>query len=188
MRVSYTWLASDGGFVRTSFGESFHIAGNNSFVEGSGLDGTASDLVGAIALQLNEHVILGYQARIEEDLSRLNVQEASLGLTLDRISGSLSYADIAAAANYGRPDREQQIWGDAKYMLSEAWGLFGGFRYDIEGNHFMSKSIGVGFTCDCMNAHFTYSQSYEKLGTTDHRFELGVELRTIGKVDGGFSL
>ena len=186
--LSYTWLASDGGFVRTSFGESFHIAGNNSFVEGSGLDGTASDLVGAIALQLNEHVTLGYQARVEEDLSRLNVQEASLGLTLDRISGSLSYAGIAAAANYGRPDREQQIWGDAKYVLSEAWGLFGGFRYDIEGNHFMSKSIGVGFTCDCMNAHFTYSQSYEKLGTTDHRFELGVELRTIGKFDGGFSL
>ena len=186
--LSYTLLGENGGFLRTSFGESFHIAGQNSFVAGSGLDGTASDLVGALALQLNENVSFGYQARIEENLTRINVQETTIGLTLDRISGSLSYADIAAAANYGRPDREQQIWGDAKYMLGDAWSLFGNFRYDLEGNQFMSKTIGVAFECDCMNAHLSISENLEDSGSTERKIELGIELRTIGGVDGGFTL
>jgi LPS-assembly protein len=184
--LSYTLLGENGGFIRTSFGESFHIAGENSFAAGSGLDGTSSDLVGAVALQLNENVTLGYQARLEEDLSRLNVQEASLGLTLDDISGSLSYADIAAASGYGRPTREQQIWGNAKYMMGEAWNLFGSFRYDIEGSRFMEKTIGIGFDCDCMNASVAYSETLEERGEVDHRIALSVELRTIGEVDGGF--
>ena len=186
--LTYTLMQSGGGFLRASFGESFHVAGENSFAAGSGLDGTSSDLVGAVALQMNENVTFGYQARVEEDLSRINVQEASLGLTFDRISGSLSYADIAEAANYGRPADEEQVWGDSKYMLGEAWSLFGSFRYDIEDNHFMEKTIGVMFECDCMNAQLSYSQNREDEGGTEHRVELGVELRTIGGVNGGFNL
>jgi LPS-assembly protein len=41
----YTYLEDDGGFFRFSLGESFHIAGSNSFVSGSGLEGTSSDIV-----------------------------------------------------------------------------------------------------------------------------------------------
>jgi LPS-assembly protein len=184
--ITYTLLGENGGFVRASLGESFHIAGDNSFAAGSGLDGTSSDLVAGIAAQINENVTFGYQARVEEDLSRINVQEAMLGLTFDRFSASLSYADVVAAANYGRPTSEEQVWGDGRVMLNEAWSLFGGFRYDIEGSNFMDKSIGVAFDCDCMKAELAYSQSEDDEGEIDHRLELSVELRTIGKVGGGF--
>ena len=184
--LTYTLMTEGGGFIRTSIGESFHIAGENSFAVGSGLDGTSSDLVGAVALQLLDGMTLGYQARVEEDLSRINVQEASLGLTFDRFSGSLSYADVAAAANYGRPDHEEQVWGDGKYLLGEAWSLFGGFRYDIEGSEFMEKSIGVAFECECMRAQLSYIESREDDDGTERRIELGVELRTIGAINGGF--
>lgn len=184
--LSYTLMGDNGGFIRASIGESFHIAGENSFAAGSGLDGTSSDLVTALALQLDESMSFGYQARIEEDLSRINVQEAVLGLTFDRISASLSYADVAAAANYGRPRSEEQVWGSANIMVSESWGLFGGFRFDIEDNHFMERTIGVAFTCDCMTARLAYSQNRDRRGDIEHRVDLGVELRTIGEVDGGF--
>lgn len=185
--VVYTLLGDNGGFLRASFGESFHVAGDNSFGAGSGLDGTSSDLVGAIALQFNEHVTLGYQIRAEEDLSRVNVQEAAVGLTFDRISGSLNYASIAEASTYGRPSSQEQVWGDANYMLGEAWSLFGSFRYDIEDNHFMEKTIGVAYNCDCMKAQLAYSQDRNESGDVGHSLKLSVELRTIGGVDGGFS-
>lgn len=185
--LTYTLMGENGGFIRASLGESFHIAGDNSFTAGSGLEGTSSDLVGALALQLNESVTLGYQARVEEDLSRINLHEASLGLTFDRISGSLSYADIAAAANYGRPVSEEQVWGNANLMLSDAWSMFGSFRFDIEDNHFMERTIGVAFNCDCMNAKLAYSQNRDDSGDIEHKINLSVELRTIGEVDGGFA-
>ena len=184
--VVYNLLAGNGGFLRASLGESFHVAGENSFVTGSGLDGTKSDLVGAVAFQPNDMFRFTYQARFEEDLSRINVHEASLGLTFDRISGSLNYADIGSASAYGRMSDEQQVWGDVRYSLGEAWSIFGGFRYDIEDSRFMDKNIGVAFDCDCMNAKLTYSESQDKKGETDHSLKLSVELRTIGEVKGGF--
>ncbi|MCB1379555.1 MAG: LPS-assembly protein LptD [Alphaproteobacteria bacterium] len=184
--VIYNLYAANGGFVRASMGESFHVAGKNSFIAGSGLDGSKSDLVGAIAFQPNDSVRLTYQARVEEDLSRINVQEASLGLTFDRISGSLSYADIAAAKAYGRVSNQEQVWGDVNYSLGEAWSLFGSFRYDIEDSRFMNKSIGIAFDCDCMNARLTYSEGRDRDDVVDHSLKLSVELRTIGSMAGGF--
>ena len=191
--VNYTLLAPSGGFVRASLGESFHIAGDNSYLVGSGLDGTSSDMVGAIALQFNPNITLGYQARWEEDFSHINVQEASLGLNFSKFSGSLSYADISAAANYGRPDNEKQIWGDARYYFSDAWSVFGSARYDVQNAKPMGESLGVTFDCDCMKADLVYSMSHtDQFGVSDngteYRLDLSVELRTIGTLAGGFVL
>ncbi|WP_421693193.1 LPS-assembly protein LptD [Aestuariivirga sp.] len=191
--VNYTLMAESGSFLRATFGESFHIAGENSFLAGSGLDGTASDLVAGVALQLTPSVTLGYQARMEEDLSRINVQEASLGLNFGKFSGSFNYADISAAANYGRPDNEQQVWADARYYLNNAWSVFGGFRYDIQNDKPMDEKMGVTFDCDCMKADLTYSMSHtDQFGVSDngteYRIDLSVELRTIGVIAGGFQL
>ena len=47
--VLYTFLAPNGGFLRFSFGESFHLAGENSFAPDTGLGTDNSDLVTAIA-------------------------------------------------------------------------------------------------------------------------------------------
>ena len=186
--VMYSLLGDNGGFLRMSVGESFHIAGTNSFTQGSGLDGPRSDLVGAVALQPNENWRFTYEVRSEEDLSAINSQEASIGLTLDRISGSLSYADILAAPEYGRPDRGQQIWGDASYALGEAWSVFSGFRYDLQSDSFREKTLGLQYSCDCMNAQLAYSETANEEigGAVEQKISLSLEFRTIGSVGGGF--
>lgn len=187
--LMYSFLGENGGFARMSLGESFHIAGENSFVAGSGLEGPVSDLVGAVALQPNEYIRLTYEARAEEDLSRINSQEASVSLTLDRFSGSLSYADIGAAPAYGRSTQEEQIWSDASYWLDEAWSLFGGVRYDLAENKFVDKVLGVAFDCDCMKAKLTYAEGEAaKSGdnSVNRSIKLSVEFRTIGKLGGSF--
>jgi len=191
--INYTLISPTGGFIRTSLGESFHIAGENSYLVGSGLNGTSSDMVGAIALQLNPHVTLGYQARWEEDFSRMNVQEAAIGLNFSKFSGSIAYADVSEAANYGRPDNEEQIWGDARYYLSDAWSVFGSARYDVQNGKPMGESLGVTFDCDCMKADLVYSMSHtDQFGVSDngtqYRIDLSIELRSIGQLSGGFQL
>lgn len=191
--LNYTLMGENGGFLRAAFGESFHLAGENSFTDGSGLDGTSSNLVGAVALQMTEGVTLGYQARLEEDLSRINTQEATLGLTFSKFGGSVSYADIGKAPDYGRPENSEQIWANAYYNIDEAWSFTTGVRYDLEEDRLMDSRFGVVFDCDCMRAHLTYIMSKtDQLGVNDdgfeRRIELGVELRTIGAMAGGFKL
>ena len=186
----YSFLAENGGFVRASFGESFRIAGQNSFTAGSGLDGSASNVVGAVAFQPNDKLRFTYEARADQNLSSINSQDASVSLTLDRISSSLGYADLAPAPDYGRPDLEKQIWGDAAYKLSSAWSIFGGLRYDLRSDSFVDKSVGVQFNCDCMTASVSFTDHIGRLiGDPSERLvKLSVEFRTIGMLSGGFGL
>jgi LPS-assembly protein len=187
--LSYNYFADKGWSARASVGESFQIAGNNGFTAGSGLDGPASDLVGALQLQPWDFITLRYEARAEEDLSRINAQEAAASLTFDRISGSLSYADIAAAPDYGRPDHEQQVWGDASFALNDSWTLFGGLRYDMLHDDFVQKSVGLSYECDCMNAKLTYAENLTSSVNSpiDHVINLSVSFRTLGSSKGGFT-
>ncbi len=155
----YSFLADNGGFARVSLGESFHIAGENSFDLGSGLDGSKSDLVGAIVFQPWDNLGLSYQARVEEDLSSINVQEAFANFTLDRFAGSLGYIYLDSEPSAGRDETIEQIESDASFRFTEAWSLFGGVKYDLADEVFRSKSIGIAFDCDCMSAKLTYSET-----------------------------
>jgi LPS-assembly protein len=185
--VLYSFLGENGGFARVSLGESFHIAGGNSFDLGSGLDGTQSDLVGAIVLQPWDNLGLSYQARVEEDLSSINVQEAFANFSWERFSGSLGYVYLDSEPSAGREDTIQQIESDASFRFTEAWSLFGGFKYDLVNDQFWSKSAGIAFDCDCMSAKLTYSETNtaDASSGTDRTLRLSVELRTIGRT--GFS-
>jgi len=164
MGVLYTFLDPAGGFARVSLGESFHVAGENSFLPGSGLDDVRSDLVGAIAWQPWEMLGFSYQIRTAEDLSDVRVQQAGVSLTFDRISGSLHYVDVDAAPDYGRPEPEQQVWGTAAWNFVNGWTLYGGARYDIEGSQMIKDMVGIGYDCDCFNFKLLYKEDYTNGG------------------------
>lgn len=186
--LTYGWYGSNGWSARGAVGESFQIAGENGFTAGSGLDGPASDIIAALLVQTGSNVAFRYEARAEEDLSQLNAQEATMGLTFDRISGSLSYADIAAAPDYGRPRHEQQVWGDATLVLGGSWSLFGALRYDLQTDDFISKSVGLSYNCDCMTAKLTYSErkTASSVSPVDRSINLLLSFRTLGALRGGF--
>ena len=183
----YSFLAQNGGFARVSLGESFHIAGENSFELDSGLDGTKSDLVGAIVFQPWDIFGLSYQARVEEDLSDINVQEAFANFSTNRFSGSLGYVSLDSEPSAGRTADIEYIDGDASFRFGEAWSIFGGITYDLENDVFSSKSGGIAFDCDCMSAKLTYSETNttDVSDEMDRTLKFSVELRTIGRT--GFS-
>ena len=179
--LTYTFLGDNGGFARASMGESFHIAGKNSFVSGSGLEGSQSDLVAAILVQPVSLFNLSYEVRAEEDLSRINRQQANLGLTFDSFSGNLGYAFINAEPAYGRPLDEQWVQADGSVALADGWSLFGGLRYDLETTNVDWRTIGVEFDCQCMNFKLAYTGADDDItNKTDHRIMMSIDLATLG--------
>jgi LPS-assembly protein len=179
--LTYSFLGANGGFVKASIGESFHIAGENSFVSGSGLDGSSSDLVGALTLQPWDNLSLSYQIRAEEDLSAINRQEAFASLTFDRFSVNAGYLNIAAEPAYGRLNDEEWAEADMRLGLTDGWYLYGGARYDIENNFMAKQTIGLEFDCECMNFKMAYSaDKNSKTDNTDHRVMLSIDLATLG--------
>jgi LPS-assembly protein len=183
--VLYTFLAPNGGFLRASLGESFHVAGENSFTDGTGLDGTSSDLVTAIAFQPWDSLRFSYQARLEEDLSSINAQEAGISLNFDRFSTSVYYANLDADPDFGRPDDEQQIWGSGKFNFGDGWSLYGGLRYDIEESKVLRDTIGIGFECDCFNAHLFYQENFtgDEADQVGRSVNFSIEFKSLGGKD-----
>lgn len=179
--LTYTFLGANGGFLKASAGESFHIAGKNSFVSGSGLDGSSSDLVAALTFQPWDNISLSYELRAEEDLSAINRQEIFGSLTFDRFSVNAGYLSIAAEPSYGRVTDEQWAQADVRVALANSWYAFGGARYDIEQSFFPSKTVGLEFDCECMNFKMAYSAERDnKLEQTDHRVMFSIDLATLG--------
>jgi LPS-assembly protein len=180
----YTFLSQNGGFLRASFGESFHVAGENSFAQDSGLEGTSSDLVSAIAWQPLDSVRLSYQARFEEDLSDINVQEAALSLNFDRIYGSISYASLDADQHIDRPENEEQVWGSVGWNFSGGWSLYGGLRYDLEESKLLRDTVGIGYNCDCFNFRFFYEEDRaDEDEKVDRSFLFSIDLKSLGGDD-----
>ena len=177
----YTFLSPNGGYLRASLGESFHVAGKNSFADGTGLEGSNSDLVTAIAWQPWDFVRLSYQARLEEDLSDINAQEAGLSLNFDRISGSIFYANLDADPNSGRPDHEHQVWGSAGWNFSGPWSLYAGARYDLEESKLIRDTVGIGFNCDCFNFRFFYEENRAREDVSvDRSVQFSIDLKSLG--------
>ncbi len=76
------------------------------------------------------------------------------------MSTSVYYANLNADPDFGRPDDEQQIWGSGKFNFGDGWSLYGGLRYDLEEGKILRDTVGIGFECDCFNAHLFYQENF----------------------------
>jgi LPS-assembly protein len=178
---TYSYVGNNGNYARASVGESIHLAGENSFLAGSGLDGTQSDLVGSLVVQPWEHLSLSYETRVEEDFSKINRQEATANLNFDSFSASMSYLNFGAEPLYGRTLAEHWISSDMRVKLDDNWYAFGGLSYDFYNSSITRKSIGLEFDCDCMNFKVAYTGSQDPISLVNtNTLMLSVELATLG--------
>lgn len=188
--VMSNWMLNGGGFLRASIGQSFHLAGRNSFTFGSGLNGSYSDVVMALAYQPNEHLQLSYQARLDDRSLAIKTQEAGLSGTYGPLSGSVNYLNVAAAPAYGRPLRQEQIWGDAEYFLDDRWSIFGGARYDLARNRAFQHSVGLGYHCDCFGFKVYYKETNasDRDAKASRSIMMSFEFKTLGSAKVGAGL
>ena len=186
----YTLGFENGGSFNASFGQSYHIAGQNSFVDGSGLEETVSDLVAAVWLQPDEHYKLSYQARFDEENLSIREQDIGISATFSRLKTALNYVKVDQAVAYGRPDDLQQIWGSAELNVGRGVSIFGGGRYDIDDDKFIDRYVGLGYNCDCAKVRFRYKEEFltDRDLVRDRSFLLDVELVTLGSTSFGTSV
>jgi LPS-assembly protein len=179
--LTYDFLHDSGAFVRASAGESFHLAGENSFVEGSGLEGSSSDLVAALAVSPFNGFSMGYEGRLEEDFSEFNRHELTAGLSFDRFTANAGYLFIREEPSYGRLRSEEFTQANVRYGLTDGWYVFGGASYDLQNEYFRNKNIGIEFDCDCLNAKLSYAQvKGSRNDKTDHRIFFAIDFATLG--------
>ncbi|MCB1476512.1 MAG: LPS-assembly protein LptD [Rhodobiaceae bacterium] len=181
--LKYTLQTKSGKRIRGVFGQSFHLAGVNPFPIGSGLETDRSDYVAAGYLDLTQKLTIASRFRLDEkdfDLQRLDLGATYTGKF---ISGSLTYSNIAPVPLIGYPLRREEIQTKGKLQLTDRWSTFGGIRYDLDGQQWVSNSLGLGYDDGCFAIALTYERQYVRDGDVapDETIYLKVRLRTLGE-------
>ncbi len=186
----YNLMLPSGGFVRTSFGESLHVAGQNAFFTGSGLNKPRSDLVAAAAFQPTDNLRLYWQGRFNQTTLALNSMETGVDLKYGPLTLSADYVNVDAEPFYGRPQAQEQVWATADLELGQGWKVFGGIRYDLALDRPVKQLIGFGYDCDCFAFKVYYKEDYahDRDISVDRALMLSIEFKTLGSATLGGGL
>ena len=207
--AKYSITGDGGASANVMFGQSFHLAGVNSFANGgaagvgpqSGLDTNQSDYVGRIQLVPSANYSFTSKARFDEvsgAMKRLELQGAA---TYGRFSTNVTFGRYAAQPLIGYSYRREGILASTRYAIDDNYYVFGGTALDMARKEAELALLGVssrttnlpvvsgvfgglGYKDECAVFEISYSEAMggAVTGTTQRNrtLLLRIELKTLG--------
>lgn len=185
----YSGAYDNGWSTNAIFGQSYQLAGQNSFTAPdlvnvgaySGLDKPTSDYVGLIGFNSPSGFSGSLSGRFDEqtfDVRRAEVKAAYSGLP---ISLSAKYAFIQAQPLYGFTTDRHEVTLGASTHLAENWRVFGTGTYDLKQSVLVKDGVGFAYNDSCFTYLMTFSESRD-LVTKEVSQNVGFNLsfRTLG--------
>lgn len=193
--VRYSGSFSHGFGVSGTFGQSFQLAGNNSFAEAtqydtgsySGLESDASDYVAGLSLSTKTGLLASSGVRFDNENFEVNRFDGQmLGIT-GPLTAALTYAYIRSQPDLGIDEDRSELQAAASLRLSENWRVFGSSRYDLINDEFVRHALGLAYDAEEFSVSFSYSND---LTTTpsDQTFYLRAGFRTLGEIGTSFGV
>lgn len=196
--VRYTGTFDQGFTLQGAFGQSYQIAGKNSFDardlvyagHDSGLEGSVSDYVGSFGVNLPGGLNVMSQARFDKDNFDINRTGVQVGYTNDRFAANVEYSQLAPQPEYGSTQTLREVTTTGTVRFDQSWRVFGGITYDIERSAVSRDAFGVGFNNECFALDLVYSQSRDIVDPaasvgTDWSIGARISFRTLGDVGVG---
>ncbi|MGE0613315.1 MAG: LPS-assembly protein LptD [Hyphomicrobiales bacterium] len=183
--IRYTLQSVYGGYVRAVFGQSYQIAGDNSFAAGTGLATSTSDYVAGLYVQPTQYLSLISQARFDEDT--FDVRRLDLGgnAAYGPISGSVVYTNLEAQPAQGIFNDRQEITTGGVLKLTDNWSMLGNIRFDLERQERLTDSIGLRWADDCFAITLYYDETFirDRDIEPEQKLMLRFELKHLGAFD-----
>jgi len=194
----YSAAFTNGSTIDIVAGQSFHLAGENSFAatndlanvgEESGLETDRSDYVASLQASNGAGILGGVAVRLDEEDLGLKRAELSTRIAQPDYALTGSYIFTEAQPNY-RFDRDRhEIRGAGSFKLDENWSVSASLSYDIETDEIIDDSIGLSYHNDC----FSFSVAYSNLNSnftgneTEQSITFSLGLRTVGGFQQSFN-
>lgn len=151
------------------------------FGPGTGLDGTRSDWLLGVRLDLPNRLGLAGRALVDDsfEVSKADLRMVYGGTRMDVETGFLY---LAAAPTENRPDEIAEWTVDATWRINPQWTGRADWRYDLEAGRATSAGVGFGWRNECVSVDLSLSRRFTSSTslrpTTD--FGLSVELTGFG--------
>jgi LPS-assembly protein len=191
--LRYTGSLDNGVGLRAVVGQSYHLAGLNSYAtddllavgSDSGLETDVSDFVGSAGIELPMGLSLSAGVRLDEKTLDLRRTDVNLTYDNDRLSASLTYTDVDARPEYSFDEDNQTIASSSTIKLNQSWSVFGSVNYDIDANAFNRRSVGISYADECTTLSIFYSDKTDPEAETANDWTIGGKLvfRTLGEIN-----
>ncbi|WP_455479786.1 LPS-assembly protein LptD [Bartonella sp. B23] len=172
-------------------GQSFHIAGKNSFAEKgfvdlsihSSLEAKRSDYVAMFNANHKSGFSLETRGRFDKKTGKIHRSEIEVSQKWQNFQTALQYAYIASQPSYEYPQERQEISFQTGIKLANYWTLNSNADYDLVSNTFVKRGISVNYTDECFGLTFGYQQVIDPGKKTPlQNFSFSLSLRTIADV------
>jgi LPS-assembly protein len=190
--VRYTLQTYAGGSLAVVVGQSYQLAGRNSYAVpdildssgNSGLTTDRSDYVAGVSIDTARGFTLTAQGRFNEADFTLQRGEVSAAALTGPLATRIVYAYLKDQPNLGIIEDSQEVQGSAALRVIDRVRLFGMVRYDIVDEEIIRGGFGVAYDDDALSASLAYSEDRGgDIGTpVDRTIFFRVGLRTIGDV------
>lgn len=183
--IQYTFQSNDGGYARFLAGQSYHLSGDNIYLNPgrnadgnyvfnpyNGLETDRSDyVIGAYLAPLSNFRIIS-QSRFDQSTFALKRMDSSMITSWGPLSVQAGYS-YDADALFSDPDafnpdgtpviatlsREEEVLAAATLQLTNRWSIGGTSRYNLQEGNFRYDSINLKYVDDCFALTASYIQS-----------------------------
>ncbi|MCZ2328564.1 LPS-assembly protein LptD [Bartonella sp. F02] len=169
-------------------GQSFHIAGKNSFAEkdsinvgfDSGLETTRSDYVAMFGANHDSGFSLASRGRFDKNTGKIHRGEIETSQKWSNFWVAMQYAYIKNQPNYGYEKNRQEISFQTSLQLSDYWSFDNNASYDLVSRTFVKRGISLNYMDECFKMKFGYQQiSSPGKNTPLQNFNFSFSLRTL---------
>lgn len=194
--LRYTGSFANGTTTHASFGQSYHLAGLNSFAtpdlsqatRNSGLEEDVSDFVGMMGFSTANGLSFAASARFDKDDFRAERTNLHASYSRERLSLSATYSEIKAPRPYviGDEDR-REVTGTGTLKIHDFWSVAASASYDLVDDTFNRHAFGVLYEDECFAFSLAYEEVRDDFNTEARDWKIGARLsfRTLGDVKAG---
>ncbi|WP_348641054.1 LPS-assembly protein LptD [Martelella sp. HB161492] len=191
----YTGSFQDGILVNGAFGQSYQLAGLNSYATDdltgvgidSGLEDDVSDFVGGASVSFPQGISLNAGARLDKDSLALNRTDAGLAFDGDWLATAFAYSAVDAQPGYAYETSSREIKSTGKVKLDSNWSVSGSFTWDLENNVMTRRWFGLTYEDICTSFSIVYRQKWDTSNASAATWQIGAQLtlRTLGDIGYG---
>nr|CDP79919.1 organic solvent tolerance protein OstA [Bartonella schoenbuchensis] len=169
-------------------GQSFHLAGKNSFAEknfvnvsaNSGLETSRSDYVAMFNANHDSGFALESRGRFDKKTGQIRRGEVEASQKWENFRASLQYAYIQSQPNYEYTQDRQEISFQTGIKFSKYWSIYNNISYDLVSSTFVKREINLNYKDECFEIKIGYQQiTNPGKNAPLQNFNFSLSLRTI---------
>ncbi|MGF9562403.1 LPS-assembly protein LptD [Neorhizobium sp. JUb45] len=191
--VRYTGSFDNGIGLRGIFGQSYHLAGENSYASAdlvsagaySGLESDTSDYVAMAAVDLPQGLTVAAQGRFDNNNFDLQRTDASVSYSQPRFSASMIYTQIEPQPDYGATKSGEYLQSAASVRVNENWSIAGTATWDLKDEEVIRRALGFTYADECTIFTVAYNDEPNSTTASDWAITARLTFRTLGDIEIG---